>query len=274
MFKIGDFSKLSQVSVKALRYYDELGLLKPVEVDRFTGYRYYSADQLPRLNRILALKDLGLTLDEIGALLDDGLPAAQVRGMLRLKQVEARGRVEEERARLARVEARLRQIEEEGKMPTYEVVVKRVPVQRVASIRDILPTYAQQDHLWGELYAYLGQNRVQFAGPCLTVYHDPEYRERDVNAEVCQPIAGNPRGSERIKVYDLPAVETMVSVVHKGPFTTLNQAYSAIMSWVQANGYRLCGPDREIYLQTAADGKIRQDDPSYVTEIQIPVEKA
>ncbi len=101
MFKIGDFSKLSQVSVKALRYYDELGLLKPVEVDRFTGYRYYSADQLPRLNRILALKDLGLTLDEIGALLDDELPAAQIRGMLRLKQVEARERVEEERARLA-----------------------------------------------------------------------------------------------------------------------------------------------------------------------------
>lgn len=60
MFKIGEFSKLSQVSVKALRYYDELGLLKPASVDRFTAYRYYSADQRPRLNRILALKDLGI----------------------------------------------------------------------------------------------------------------------------------------------------------------------------------------------------------------------
>src|SRR5512143_322161 len=116
MFKIGDFSKLSQVSVKALRYYDELGLLKPVEVDRFTGYRYYSADQLPRLHRILALKDLGLSLEQIAQLLDDDLPAAQLRGMLRLKQVELRAQMQEEQARLARVAARLNQIEQEGKM--------------------------------------------------------------------------------------------------------------------------------------------------------------
>jgi DNA-binding transcriptional MerR regulator len=114
MFKIGDFSKLSQVTVKTLRYYDELGLLKPVEVDRFTGYRYYSADQLPRLNRILALKDLGLSLEQIATLFAarDKLTVEQMRGMLRLKQAEAQERVREEQDRLARVEARLRQIEE------------------------------------------------------------------------------------------------------------------------------------------------------------------
>jgi effector-binding domain-containing protein len=274
VFRIGDFSRLSQLTVKTLSYYDELGLLKPVSVDRFTGYRYYSADQLPRLNRILALKDLGLTLDEIGALLDDELPAAQIRGMLRLKQVEARERVEEERARLARVEARLRQIEEEGKMPTYEVVVKKIPALHVASLRSIIPTYSQQAQLWCELEAYLAQNGVRPSSPCLTLYHDTEYKEHDVDAEVCEPITVNLRGNDRIKAYDLPAVETMASVVHKGPFNTISQAYSAIMSWVQANGYRICGPDREIYLQTAGDGKIHQDDPSYVTEIQIPVERA
>ncbi len=80
MFKIGEFSKLSQVTVKTLRYYDEIGLLKPAEVDRFTSYRYYSVDQLPRLNRILALKDLGLSLDQVAHLLDGNLPPGHFRG--------------------------------------------------------------------------------------------------------------------------------------------------------------------------------------------------
>lgn len=273
MFKIGEFSKLTQVSVKALRYYDELGLLKPVSVDRFTAYRYYSADQLPRLNRILALKDLGLSLEQIATLLNDNLSAEQIRGMLRLKQTEAQERVREEQERLARVQARLKQIEEEGKMPTYEAVIKRVPAMRIASLRGTIPTYSQQGELWAELETYLAQNGVRSIGPCLTLYHDTEYKDREVDAEVCELIDANAnlRGKDQIKVYELPAVETMLSVIHKGPFTALNQAYQARLKWMQENGYRFCGPDREIYIK--AGEPVRQDDPSYVTEIQIPVEK-
>lgn len=273
MFKIGDFSKLSQVSVKTLRYYDELGLLKPVEVDKWSGYRYYSADQLPRLNRILALKDLGLSLDEIARSLDD-LPAAQIRGMLRLKQVEAKERVREEEERLARVEARLKQIEVEGKMPTYEVVLKSILPQRVASLRGTIPTYSGQGLLWGELEAYLGRQGIRPIAPCLTIYHDPEYREREVDAEVCETVEATVQGGNgRVKIYDLPAVPKMASLVHHGSFQTLGEAYSALMTWIQTNGYRIVGPNREHYLQTGPNGQVRQDDPSYVTEIQLPVEK-
>src|SRR5690349_6063348 len=114
MFKIGDFSRISQVPVTALRYYDEVGLLKPAQIDKWTGYRYYSASQLPRLNRILALRDLGFSLDQIADLLDNEVPAAEIRGMLRLRQAEMQERMEEERARLVRVETRLKQIEMEG----------------------------------------------------------------------------------------------------------------------------------------------------------------
>jgi DNA-binding transcriptional MerR regulator len=113
MFKIGEFSRFSQVTVKTLRHYDKIGLLKPAEVDRFTGYRYYSASQLPRLNRILALKDLGLSLDQIAQLLEGDLSPDQIRGMLRLKQVEIQQQMQEEQVRLARVEWRLKQIERE-----------------------------------------------------------------------------------------------------------------------------------------------------------------
>ena len=99
MFKIGDFSRLSCVPVKTLRYYDELGLLRPAHVDRFTGYRYYAIDQLPRLNRILALKDLGFSLDQTIQLLNDELTPAQMREILRMKQAELHQRVRDEQAR-------------------------------------------------------------------------------------------------------------------------------------------------------------------------------
>ncbi len=95
MIRIGDFSKLSRVPVKTLRYYDEVGLLKPVEVDAFTGYRLYKYSQLPTLNRILALKELGFSLEEIGRLLDEDLSVEQMRGMLKLREMEARQRVSE-----------------------------------------------------------------------------------------------------------------------------------------------------------------------------------
>ena len=156
-------------------------------------------------------------------------------------------------------------------MPTYEVVIKKVPAQRVASVRGIVPKYSEQGELWSELEAYLAQNSVRATAPCFTRYHDTEYKERDVDAEVCEPIDANLRGNARVKVYDLPAVETMASVVHHGPFNTLTQAYNTLLQWIQQNGYRICGPDREIYLKTGEP--VRQDDPSYVTEVQMPVEK-
>lgn len=271
MLKIGDFSKLSQVSIQTLRHYADLGLLTPAEVDRFTGYRYYSASQLPRLNRILALKDLGFSLDLIAPLLDKGISPQQLRGMLRLRQAEQQARVQEEQARLARVEARLSQIEQESAMPQYDVVIKKVEPLRIASVRGTIPTYSQQGSLWSELYRYLGGRQTQFAGPCLTLYYDEGYTDRDVDTEVAQPISGALPADERVKVYDLPAA-LVASAVHHGPYTTLSQVYDALIPWIEANGYRSAGAPREIYLQSKGDGD--QNDPDCVTEVQIPVEKA
>lgn len=285
MFKIGDFSKLSKVSVKALRYYDEIGLLKPARVDPFTDYRYYSADQLPRLNRILALKDLGLSLEQIARLLDDELSPAQIRGMLRMKQAEIQQQVEEERARLARVEARLKQIEHEGTMPTYDVVLKKVEPQTVVAIRDIIPTYGDQGPRWAELAAYLKQHRTKAAGPSLTIYYDTEYKERDVDVEVATPVSEPVPGNKRVTVRELPGAELMACVIHQGSYDTLGQAYTSLLGWIETNGYRIIGPNREVYLR-CPDSEYEDpnavgyaaylvDDPAaYVTEVQFPVEKA
>jgi DNA-binding transcriptional MerR regulator len=268
MFKIGDFSKLSQVSVKTLRYYDEIGLLRPSEIDRFTGYRYYTASQLSRLNRILLLKGLGLSLDQIGLLLEGELSPDQLRGMLKLRRAEIERSIEEDEARLARVAVLLNQIEQENSlMSAYDVVIKKITPVRIASIRDVVANYGAQSELWHELEDYLAQHNVKPVAPCLTIDHNDGYKERDVDLEVCEVIDAALPVSERVRVYELPAVETMACTVHHGPFPQLNQGYQALMQWAEANNYRFCGPSREVYLHV--DG----DEATNVAEIQIPIEK-
>ncbi|MCL6613623.1 MAG: MerR family transcriptional regulator [Firmicutes bacterium] len=269
MIKIGDFSKLSLVSIKTLRYYDELGLFKPIRVDESTGYRYYSAEQLPRLYRILALKDLGLNLDQIAALLKEEPSAEQIRGMLRLKKLEVEDRLAEERMRLRRVEALLEQIEREGRMPMYEVVLKKIPAQRVAAVRRILPNYGLIGGLFGELFGPL-MGRARFAGPPLGIYHDQEFKEENVDVEVAVPVEGGVPSDAPAQIRELAGGE-MACAVYQGPYERIGEAYNAVMAWLEPNGYHIAGPVREVYLRGPGD---TQNPEEYVTEIQVPVEKA
>jgi DNA-binding transcriptional MerR regulator len=273
MIRIGDFSKLSRVSIKTLRFYDEMDLLKPVGVDHFTGYRYYEFNQLPRLHRILALKDLGFSLDEIGRLLEGDLPAEQMRGMLKLRQAEIRQTVREEAGRLERVDLWLRQIEQEDNMSKYDVVIKKVESIQVASVRGVVPTPPEQGGLWTELEGYLAGKHVRPQGPCFSLYHDSEHKEHDWDVEVCEPIQGGLAPGGKVKVHRLPAVETMACTVHAGPFMTIGEAYDAILKWVDENGYQVTGPGREVYLQESKPAG-NQNDPGTVTEIQFPVAKS
>ena len=271
MIRIGLFSKLSQVPVKTLRYYNEIGLLEPAEIDRFTGYRFYSVTQLPRLNRILALKDLGLSLNQIARLLTEDLPVEQLRGMLRLKQVEIQQQMQQEKEKLDRVAARLRQIEQENKMSNYDVVIKKVEPQRIASVRDVIPSYPEQGHLWQDLETVMVQNQIKSTGPCLTLYHSDEPK---IDAEVCEPVAEGvslPQNPQ-VQIRELPGTE-VAAVIHHGPFNTLSESYEAVLKWIEANGYQINGPCREIYLQPPAEMG-SQTDPDTVTEVQFPVIKS
>ncbi len=271
MIRIGDFSRLSRVSIKTLRYYDEMGLFEPVEVDRFTGYRYYSANQLPRLNRILALKDLGLSLEQIAQVLDEGVSAEQLRGMLRLKRAELQQHIADEQARLARIEARLTAIELEDTMPDYDVVIKEVEPQLVAGVRDTLASYPEVGRLFDEVYGYLARHGA--SGPDMLgvgIWHDEDSKTGDIDGEAVVYLKQAVPEGGRVKVYELPGA-TMASVVHKGAFNRFSQAYEAVLHWIEANGYKIVGPNREVYLYCGQP--VRQDDESYVTEIQFPVEK-
>jgi predicted transcriptional regulator YdeE/DNA-binding transcriptional MerR regulator len=276
MLKIGEFSRLAQVSIKTLRYYDEVGLLRPEWVDRFSGYRYYSLEQLPRLNRILALRELGFPLVQIAQLLRDDLPTGELQRLMRLRQAELSQQVQEEQARLARVAARLRLIEQEGRQPRYEVLLKRIPPMRVAGIRDTIAEPEDLDELFAELRAKLGSAVLdREAGVvALAVYYDAEPGERGADVEAAVPLGNAPAGAfsvsrlpslrsrGRIAVHELPAVGAMACVVHPGRREQMGAAYRALAAWTQANAYLTLPPSREVYLGTE----------STVTELQYPVQ--
>ena len=270
MFKIGEFSRFSRVPVKTLRYYHQIGLLEPARIDSFTGYRYYTAVQLTRLNHILALKDLGFSLEQIGQMVDDDLSPEQIRGMLRLKQAEIGGRIEADQARLARLESRLKQIEKEAKMPAYEVVIKKVEAMKIAGLRDTVANYQSVGPLYEALFAALGRHGVAPAGPAMAIYYDEEYRESDVDVETAVPIIGGSLPAGRAVIRELPGAE-MASLVRQGPYDDFSPAYQALMGWIEANGCRIIGPNREIYLRGPGEGV---DPADFVTEIQFPVVQA
>ncbi|GAA3032924.1 hypothetical protein GCM10020229_50470 [Kitasatospora albolonga] len=146
MFSIGDFAKHGRVSVRMLRHYDAIGLLAPARVDPFTGYRGYEAAQLSRLNRIIALKDLGFTLQQVAAVIDEQVSPEELRGMLRLRRAELAAAVAEAESRLTRVESRLRSIESEGHMPADDIVVKSLPAVRVARLSAVAESF-EPEHI-------------------------------------------------------------------------------------------------------------------------------
>jgi len=271
MIKIGDFARLSQVSVVTLRYYDEMDLLKPVKVDDSTGYRFYFADQLPRLNRILTLKDLGFSLEQIKLMLADGLTLEQLRSMLTLQRNEVEKRLADEQDRLHRIEARLRQIEMENTMPNYDVLIKTVPAMLVASCRVTIPTNDQVPQYLGPAYAetydYIRKQGAKDTGPCLALWHSPADMYENEDAEAIVPIDRPLKGNAKVKVYELPSTQ-VASVVHQGDFADFTQGHAALLEWIDANGYRIVGPYREIYIKHN-----KSQLSNSTTEIQFPIEK-
>jgi len=267
VLKIGEFSSLAQVSIRTLRHYDEVGLLKPMHVETESGYRHYSVSQLPRLHRILALRDLGFPLDRIGEALEEGVSADALRGMLLLRRVEQEKQVEEETERLNRLNALIHLIGKEGGM-TNDVIMKEAEPQWIVSLRENIPAYRVVGQLIGKLYGLLGPLNGQGIG--VGLLHDREYKEQDVDVEagifVKLPVAVQ----APLLCYQLPAV-TVASVVHHGAFNSIGEAYANLLRWAEANRYHPCGPTRELFLHVNQPAS--RDDSSNVTEIQVPVQK-
>jgi DNA-binding transcriptional MerR regulator len=271
MLKIGEFARVGQISIATLRHYEKSGLLKPMVLDPDTGYRYYSLDQLPRLNRILALKDLGFPLEQIAMLLEEALSLEQLQGMFTLKQAQTQQMIDTEQARLARIAARIRQIEQEGKMPAYEVLLKQVDALLVASCRETVPLHGGLERSHGKIAAYLDQQHVQPGSPNLFLLHSRSEQRDDglyIDMETAIPLPAPLPGNEQITIRTLPG-GLMACTVHTEADLFLGQAYATLYRWMKDNGYQVIGPARQVRLRHG-----EQINPTqYVTEVQYPVAK-
>jgi DNA-binding transcriptional MerR regulator len=280
MLKIGDFSRLAQVSTRTLRLYDDLGLLQPAHVDTFTEYRYYRLEQLPVINRIIALKDMGFSLDEIRPMLTRALPVAELEAMLARKRIEIESRVREEQDRLAQVSTRLAQIAREGQPPLYDVVVKPLPQMRIGGVRQTVPDYSQMGRTRGELlhalYANLAQMRLPDSGVELVLYHNTEYRETDVHVEFAMTLplsAALTAEDTPLFVRDLPEVEMAATLIHHGEPWGIPTALVELFRWIAISGHQSAGSIRELHLG-GSERNVTELHHSITVELQVPIAPA
>lgn len=274
MFTVGEFSQLAQVSKRLLRYYDQIDLLKPVHTDPLTGYRYYSPEQMPDLNRILALKDLGLSLGQIRQVLSDHVTLDEMQGMLLLKKAEIEQQLQNELQRIRSIESRLQAIRSAQQPDSMNVVMKTVPAQPVLSVRAIVETFDVGMKILGNIRRALPEKNGY--GLCFCMCHDNEIIDHNMDLEMGRLIDAdshmpvNMDGAFQLRFRELPAAPIMATTVVKGALGTIHTGYVEIGAWIAANGYRPVGIPRELALKPPS----ADDFSDFITEIQFPVEPA
>jgi DNA-binding transcriptional MerR regulator/effector-binding domain-containing protein len=274
MFRIGEFAQIAQVSGRLLRYYDQLGLLCPVRIDPQTGYRWYSARQLPRLNRILALKELGLTLEQIKPLLDGEIPAADMRAMLAERRNRAADALRLEEARLRQIESRIAQIDEHGDVSGEDVVLKAIPAQSYLAASCICEDMDHAVRVVGQVVeGTAAKVSASFRDRLIVVSRTEQPDDRldlDIGFSLTRDVSRTVKlaGGLELTSRELPAVETMATIVRSGPAWNSHFAFGAIGAWIEANAFELGGPCREVFLDQPGSST----EP--IIEIQFPVRRA
>lgn len=268
MFKIGEFARLNWVTVKTLRYYEKIGLLLPAKVDDFTGYRFYNAEQIQVLNKILALKDVGFSLNEVSELMENDLNNDELLDIFKNRKRELKASIDNKLSKLDRVESLIKTFEMETSI-MFDITIKTVESIKVASYRGIGKDYGDQEQLWAILVAYIEKHGAKILPGCFVTYHPNEDID-GVDIEVFELINMDIPSSEEVSVRDLPRVENMASIVIKGSYDLLKSANGALYKWMAENNYKPNGFEREIYFKGPWDSE-REDD--YVTELQVPVVK-
>ncbi len=274
MFLTGEFSRIARVSKRQLQYYDEIGVFKPAHTDPQTGYRYYSAKQLPRLNHILAMKDLGLSLDQIRRMLDDEVSADEIHGMLLMQQAQLEQQLLDDMQRFRRIEARLRNhLQETASLP--DVVMKSTPKIDIISIRHRITT-DNGWHFFGQLMHALPQQvDMRQLGHMMLMANVDEFLTENIEIEFAFVVEGNMPDSVVLKddlvltKRELPAIPHMATIAHIGHPQTASIPYGVLGTWIESNDYRIAGFQREVFIETPASGNADET----VMELQIPVER-
>ena len=267
--KIGEFSQMMQVTVKTLRHYEQKGLLLPSEVDEWTGYRYYSVEQMQRLNTIRQLQNLGFSLDEIKEMYEEGSPVPSVD--------QLNEKIEKTERQLQLLEARRNQLLEwissRKKIKTMEKFsIQSLPEIIVASHREVIPNYAALGPLCvGKIGPEMQRLGCKCPAPgyCFTIEHNKEYRPTDIDIEYCEQVEAMGVDSSIIRFKHLDAVPQALCMKHFGPYERFCESFAEAFDYMEEQGYKMAGPLRTSYI----DGVWNQDDPElWLSVIQIPIE--
>ncbi|GAA4158619.1 MerR family transcriptional regulator [Gryllotalpicola daejeonensis] len=281
MYSIGEFASIGRVTVRMLRHYDEIGLLRPARVDPFTGYRSYAAAQLTELSRIVELKGLGLKLDEITRVMCGAADAGETERMLASARLELARRVAADTAALARLDARLRQLRGENIMATAETIsveVRAIPAQRVATITRQAPGFGNENigPVIGPIFPTVAGTleragvRRDGYGPAIALYAADEGGDGSGALVTAGFVVPDGTGAiDGVEVTELPGVEQAAVTVHRGEMTRIGESWEALVNWIQANGYELAGVCREVYW-TPGD----RPQSEWVTDLVQPVRRA
>lgn len=267
-FKIGEFSKLCQVTVKTLRHYEEVGILVPQEVDQWTGYRYYSVDQLKEMTEIIQLKRLGFSLEEIRFMKEDGL-STPTEEMIQEKIL----RCDEELSLLQRRRCELTalSIRHKSEIKMENLSIRPLPEIIVASYRATIKSYQDLFNLIPTTI-YDEMTRLGCTCPepgyCYTITHDKEYKGTDIDIEYCEQVDKALTDSEVLKFKTVPAVEKALIYKHYGSYDDFPSTWAKLYAYMEEQGLEISGDPRFNYI----DGIWNKESvDEWLTEIQVPI---
>lgn len=271
MFKIGEFSKLTQVSIRMLRYYDEIGLLKPANVDLFTGYRMYSAEQIPILQKIVLLRDTKFTTLEIKDIIQS-CKEIDIINELKEKKIQINNEIAKEKQRIDKIDSAIKEIEKKKFKMHCNINFKKVDKLLVLSTRDRIPTYFHEGVLWKRLCGFIRRENISVKQDMynnIAMYHDIEHKDENVDVEVgiiVNKIGENKDGFIYREVEHIPKIA--YAMVY-GPYNNLARAYEELAYWIENHNEHMADkPSRQICHIGVGD----IDNPDeYLTEIQIPL---
>ena len=263
LYKIGMFANMNRVTIKTLRYYDEQRLLVPVYVDEETGYRYYAAGQMAQLHRIIALKNLGFSIDDIRKIID----GAEEKSFLLEKKHEILKEISVLTNKLSQVESYLAK---ESMNLSAPVLIKEIPEVIVCTMKRRIKTYDALFELMPQMGAQMEISDCHCAEPeyCFTHYLESEYKEEDILVEICEAVTEKKQNTEELTFKVLPKVPKAACIFHKGSYNTLHESYAMLLQYIEENGYEICGNVRESYIDGVWNKESEND---WLTEILIPV---
>ena len=273
MFRIGDFSRIARVSARLLRFYEEIGLFTPAHADSQTGYRYYKASQLADLNRIIVLKELGFSLEQIRGILGAPPGAAELRNLLLARRNEVVQTLQAESQRLRYIETRIAQIESQGSLSAEDVVVRAEPARPFLSLRRTVSSFAAARGLIGELKTHAREAlRGERPGALVAVAHSPQFEAEELDVEFGFVLERVPRQVEHpvLRLRELEAVERMAVCVRVGLPEDAHLVTARIGQFLEASGDALAGPSREWFLQPPNPEKMHES----IVEMQFPIRRA